>query len=528
MCVCSGFKNLASRSKVFFTCGSYSSFFLNPQIPPFHPGSLIFHAIKFSLLVVVATLLLPASGRAWEVDTHEELTEQAINIKEGDLNTYLKNNLGLEGGLNEVVDEKTVREWMIEGSNTEDNGIRFVNHFHEPLSNLGSRIFSGISVIEWSLKSVGAQGGEDSYSWNDAREYYFKALTSPTKSERDENWGKTFRALGQVMHLLQDSANPSHVRDDPHPSLFGVGDVDGLHDYMEGQSVVSYPGATFFTPDPSLLQSEHSGGPPDPLANLFDTNTYNGNNPGATLGTDVGITEYTSANFFSDDTIPGQSGTVLPLFPNAFELVPAPVPLPYLTLPRLGSPTFPAARAAKLTGNQAVATFLLTNTNFDLIGKLQLDDGVYDAQAQNLIPRAIDYSAAVLDYFFRGELDVTRHEFEVLGTTLGAGLCDPTPDPVVDDGLLEVEFTIPSDLNFDGTASLYYEQDETRVLVAERTNSPSGEKFSMSGNILYASLDDPVQWYVVLDGDAGPGVQEQPRAIVATSDKAAWEFVCLE
>ncbi|MDH3772648.1 MAG: hypothetical protein OET79_16945, partial [Nitrospirota bacterium] len=258
--------------------------------------------------------------------------------------------------------------------------------------------------------------------------------------------------------------------------------------------------------------------------------TYQGSAPEGTLGTDIGVTEYTNANFFSDDTIPGQDSTNL-AYPRLAELVPAPtIPFgpQYFTLPRLGAPSELKARVAKYTGNQSFSKFRLANLELDLLNQLRLDDLVYEAYSINLIPRAVGYSAAVLDYFFRGQLQVALHEFEVLGTTLGAGLCDPTPDPVVDDGLLEVEFTIPSDLNFDGTASLYYEQDETRVLVAERTNSPSGQNFSMSGNILYASLDDPVQWYVVLDGEAGPGAQEKPRAIVATSDKAAWEFVCLE
>ena len=81
----------------------------------------------------------------------------------------------------------------------------------------------------------------------------------------------------------------------------------------------------------------------------------------------------TNANFFSDDTIPGQNPEAFFPFPTVFELVPGIAHLPYLTLPRLGSPTFPAARAAKLTGNQAAAQFLLTNTNFDLIGQLGPD-----------------------------------------------------------------------------------------------------------------------------------------------------------
>ena len=515
-------KTPASLINVFCTFCGHSFFLLRSRM---NPALQIFPVTLCSLFILVCGLLLPARGWAWEVNTHEELTEQAIRIMEGDLNTYLINNLGLEGGLGASVKGGTPRELMIQGSNTEDDGIRFLNHFHEPIENKGSGIFPGISAIKWSLAPLGAQFPGGKFSWNDAREYYFKALTSPTKTERDENWGKTFRALGQVMHLLQDSANPSHVRDDLHAF------DDGLHDYMARHSVTALMGSNTFSPDPSMLEQPGPAGPNgEPFANLFDRDMYQGSAPEATLGTDIGVTEYTNANFFSDDTIPGQGSIFSTEIsnPTVAELVPAPIPSPYLTLPRLGSAAFPGARAAKLTGNQAVAKFLLTNTNLDLLGQLQLDDGVYDAQAQNLIPRAVGYSAAVLDYFFRGQLQVALHEFEVLGTTLGAGLCDPTPDPVVDDGLLDVEFIIPSDLNFDGTAFLYYEQDEIRVLVDERTNPPSGQNFSLRGNILYASLDDPVQWYVVLDGDAGPGVQEQPRAIVATSDKAAWEFVCLE
>ena len=83
---------------------------------------------------------------------------------------------------------------------------------------------------------------------------------------------------------------------DEHLSLFGIGDVDGLHDYMAGQSVSSYPGATFFTPDSALLETEGALRN-EPFSNLFDTNTYIGGNPAATLGTNVGIAEFTNANF---------------------------------------------------------------------------------------------------------------------------------------------------------------------------------------------------------------------------------------
>jgi len=473
------------------------------------------------LVLVVGDMGLSLPALAWEIKTHKELTDQAINIKAGILDTYLKENLGLESGLQEVVGKKTVRQWMIEGSDFEDNSPRFLNHFHDALNNRGlEAALSGMSAVDWSLAAVGEQSFGH-YSWNDAREYYFKALTSETKTERDENWGKTFRALGQVMHLLQDSANPSHVRNDDHPDLSayigspGRIDVDGLHDYMARQSVSSYPGATFFTPDSSLLETEGAIRS-EPFSNLFDTNTYNGGNPGATLGTDVGIAEFTNANFFSDDTIPGQNAETFFPFPNVFELVPGPANLPYLTLPRLGSSTFPAARAAKLTGNQAAAKFLLTNTNFDLIGKLELDDAVYDAQAQNLIPRAIDYSAAVPNYFFRGEPTIAKQEFDV---------AEDVDESLIEPGSLNVEVEIPLSLGLQGTVSLYYERPDRQRVLADQQEWDGTNPVYLGGDIFFKSeglfIGGKVRWYVVLDGEMGPGTSE-PRAVVGKTGEATW------
>ncbi len=490
---------------------------------------------QVSMLLLIGSLFLPCFTMAFEVKTHRQLTEKAIESNESQLNTYLVDNLGLEGGLNEQLGDYTARGWMIEGSDFEDEDgfTRPINHFHDPITDEGLTVFTAVSAIDWSLSPMGAQSPGGPWSWNDAREYYFKALTLSTKAERDEQWGNLFRALGQIMHLLQDQASPAHVRNDPHLAFLGIGDPDGLHDFMAVREVATYVGLGIIGPDPTLLEQAHQT-QPVPVANLFDYNQYTGSNPEASLGGQAGMAEYANANFFSDDRIPGQIGTGSLFFrsyshPSLAELVPAPVPSPYLTLPRLGSAAFPSARTAKLTGNQAVAKFLLTNTNLDLLGQLQLDDAVYDAQAQNLIPRAVGYSAAVLDYFFRGELDVSLQEFQVLGTVVSPTECSPVPDPVVDDAVLQVELIVPSDLDFVGTASLYYDRsDEIRVLAEQRLNPPSGQKLFMDGLIPFSELlmDDPVRWYVVLEGQAGPGAQED-RAILATTDLADWQYACI-
>jgi hypothetical protein len=50
--------------------------------------------------------------------------------------------------------------------------------------------------------------------WDNARKYFYSALTSPGKAIREDSYAKTFQAVGQVMHLLQDMAVPAHVRND--------------------------------------------------------------------------------------------------------------------------------------------------------------------------------------------------------------------------------------------------------------------------------------------------------------------------
>ncbi|MDR4495906.1 MAG: hypothetical protein R3B74_16120 [Nitrospirales bacterium] len=479
--------------------------------------------VYFSLFVLgLGTNLISCEPlEAFEVNTHRQLTEKANEVIGPSLDAYLIDNLGVEGGLNASFNGMTARQWMVEGSETEDESLRPARHFHDPISNSGLGGFS--SAIDWSLRPVGDQFPGGPWSWNDAREYYFRALTSPTKAERDENWGKTFRALGQVMHLLQDMASPAHVRNDPHLSFFGFGDDDGIHDYMEKQSVSSYLGGGAIGPDPSILQQVGATHSEKPVSNLFDHNiNTTGLNPEATLGGQSGLAEYTNANFFSDDTVAGQN-KFTPPHPSVAELVPAttiPFGLQYVTLSRLGSPSELKARVAKYTGNQSFSKFRLTNLELDLLNQLRLDDLVYEAQAINLIPRAVGYSAAVLDYFFRGDVETTA-VFHVVSHFVallpgGGVVCDETP--VFEWGHLEFGFDVPASLGYDGMTAVYYDdKNKNRIKIPE-------ESFGVIP-LNQIPANQPVPWYVVLDGPMGPGAKEE-RAIVAKKHEAEWVFSC--
>lgn len=43
---------------------------------------------------------------------------------------------------------------------------------------------------------------------------------APTKAERDKYWATLFRALGDIVHLIQDMGQPQHTRNDQHAGKF--------------------------------------------------------------------------------------------------------------------------------------------------------------------------------------------------------------------------------------------------------------------------------------------------------------------
>ena len=65
-------------------------------------------------------------------------------------------------------------------------------------------------------------------------------------------------------------------------------------------------------------------------------------------------------------------------------------------------------------------------------------------------------------------------------------------------------------------------------MAEQRFDASSGETLALGGSYLHTDfvIDQPVRWYLVLDGEAGPGAVEQPKAVLANTDEAAWEWVC--
>ncbi|MBI5892584.1 MAG: hypothetical protein HZB79_02850 [Deltaproteobacteria bacterium] len=359
---------------------------------------------KLLLLASIIIFSLTSFCYALETDTHEIINENiAKNSFNGfSLDSYLKNQLGIQGGIGETVNSQYVWWWLKKGGEYEDKPywymsyLRSVNHFHNPIADngytglWGTSILSGKSSTKWALLSKNTQSPGGYYSWYDARDYYLKALISTDKTTRDTNFAETFRGLGQVMHLIEDASVPAHTRDDGH--LF----------YNYEKWVKNNPGAVTTAASSSIF----FGGTISNIASFIDTDQYNGTNPSAS--NTIGLSEYTNANFFSEDTI-NASG----------------FPYPDITQTTVTERTAPSGNyqrqyylkncCGETNGGNG---YLLSAVDYldyyrwmigSTLSKISvLDDNVYNNYAQKLLPRAVGYSAGLLNYFFRGKIDMTK------------------------------------------------------------------------------------------------------------------------
>ena len=91
--------------------------------------------IKSGLVVLFVTGIttFASSGVAYALntETHRVINEAVAN--QAGLDSFLKTQLGLPGGINEVFRTQPVSFWIGEGGVREDDGFRFFNHFHDPL-----------------------------------------------------------------------------------------------------------------------------------------------------------------------------------------------------------------------------------------------------------------------------------------------------------------------------------------------------------------------------------------------------------
>jgi hypothetical protein len=333
-----------------------------------------------------------------------------------------------------IVKNRLVFQWLGYGGMQEDRPgsrsdyifsrpTRSMNHFHNPLKSwteaglddyfLGHR--TGHSQVLWAQSLYQDVGG--SWSWQDARRYFYIALTGKSfngivvaekPEDREVFFAKTFRGIGQLMHLVQDASVPEHVRNDIHiaPAYEGAVETTRTKNTETWNKWTKDP----ISFAPSILNIPSPSEAPVPISRIVDTDTYskeNGYDLTRTTSAEIGISEYANANFLSEDT--GFTDDSDPADTHYF-------PHPAAADISMWSDTTNLQQYLRKTGEGEPVDHLATVgllTYYRLkyfpqhyrMLRVGFDDKVYNEYASKLIPRAVGYSAGLLKYFFRGQID---------------------------------------------------------------------------------------------------------------------------
>jgi hypothetical protein len=316
------------------------------------------------------------------------------------LQKYLVDNLGY-ADLSKPVNGTPIIKWFENAGAQEDAIPRFLNHFHEPISNKGFKGTFDPAPL-WAQKTAGNQWPGGAYSWQDSRQYFYRSLTGINKANREFDLAGSFRSLGQVMHLVQDMSVPEHTRNTAHPFNYTyetwVEKLASNKNHPYRSSFNNYLANPIY-PDPTLLrQIAWLPNASIPITNLFDTEKYTGANPGLTVGSGIGLAEFSNANFFSFNTI--------------FKNFPYPAPSSTMEYKTIDPISGKIKTFVRKTGNGETMEHLAQTTFFTKHlalnkGYTLENDLIYFDYMSKLLPRAVGYSAALLDYFFRGTLNIT-------------------------------------------------------------------------------------------------------------------------
>lgn len=416
-------------------------------------------ALFFSLVLFAA---LHTTVSAYNGPVHAIINEMAA--KEAlQLNLFLKDHLkiplGIDQGLKTNHGENLISHWLAYGGEAEDfnaaqwavdiNGTRAYNHFHDPLKNWDEAgLDAAINVIyfarygQWPVSQIiwGLEPGRQDFprnqtgdwSWAKAREYYYRYLTgndfagnpvAVTQTERDTCFADCFRALGQVMHLLEDASVPLHTRNDVHIlPLFGFG--RWTYETYTARNLNSLD----YTPDRQtdrpnsllLVESQADSAHTDlpPVRALFDSNHYNPVDSVPPQDAVIGLAEYTNANFLTNDTFwtyphPALEDTnydaAIWSSPELIDAEDGEQDQRIYFSKTTGEPIEHLMAA----GYWYYRLFMWNKP--ELKYAFILDETCYADYAAKLVPRAAGYAAALLDYFFRGRLGIRTADL----------ICDP-------------------------------------------------------------------------------------------------------
>lgn len=380
-------------------------------------------------LTVLALALCSPMCLAYEELTHQQITEAAFDRSVLQTSPAVLQDLGLSLSSefpNTSGRTGKIRDLVSDGADFEDSSaltIRVLRHFYNPVTGQGLTVSpsSFKSSPDWALARPGTDFDQKN-SYGDARQYLFDALTGATKEDRDTAFGLMFQTLGNVVHHLQDMAQPQHVRNDVHcesqlcrviPGAYSPSRYEAWTDFVRNNLPTNPPAgyditsSAFTNTFKNPRSFWHTLPPPGPGS--------------APIG--KGIAEFTNRNFVSHGTnFDKPSMFVSPLHIDNIS---------YATPQQLclnANPSCPpgfSGRTERMTffANTVQDSYLGSSAgenprmntysifDQDLIARggaprFALNRFNFQTAHDFLIPRAVAYSAGMINYFFRGKIDL--------------------------------------------------------------------------------------------------------------------------
>lgn len=501
-------------------------------------------------------LVAGSSANAYEIRTHELLTEQAALQSVLQRDPAVLKDLGIEGGIagqkfpNAQGRPLTIQSLLQFGVVKEDDIPRFTRHFYSPLTGRGmnaGNFPNQPSSPDWALAPVGTFTGiatEQRNSYWDARQALLNALTSSEKAERERNFGAAFQSLGHVIHHLQDMAQPQHTRNDPHCGLMGALPLasevvcllarlphrPSLYEAWTASDEVRAVLGPRFDPGfagyniaaPQFAQTFNSP------RRFWHTESAGPNSPGSGKG----MAEFSNRNFVSAWTNFGQ--------PSEFSL-PAldPARKTELSIGELCSKSLIPCSSKLLARSEAKLTFFGSLGRDNYLGGIQIPflatstESIFDQHLEptpggqrvfalnrfnfdefhnHLIPRAVAFSAGMIDYFFRGKIDLVvdpANFSQLLVKNLGA-------EP------MKGRFALYYDDTGDVRKAVKKTSGTDLVWLTKDSLPPQSEGVLAAGGVMTVPADfvvptdakAPGEYMLVFDGDMGEEKADPPNGVV--------------
>ena len=362
---------------------------------------------------------------------------------------------------------------------------RVRNHFYDPYRDWplkAAGVDLGVKAHDWAIRGdAGGDGHENGFSIAMAREAMWRALTLkygpgaatgdgalpdlaypptawiPTREAlRTAYWATTFRALGDALHMLQDMAQPQHTRNDFHGGLWCLPGacLAGHKSYYEAYVEAKVTRAASFrlrnryvgdwmvavAPEPVSLDTVIYDGYPAVRKSSYDEYFTTGIGGASTMGT--GLANYTNQGFYSAGTVVDTVAAAAYGLPPATRAALSEAPVAAAQVVNAAKLPVGTGQLVLLTGpvrdvlnpsHSRASVPLASEGAFDqflnptMRRHTTLNHYNYAAQAELLLPRAVAYSAGLIDYFFRGALEIGLPDEAVFAAMdAGAGVCKDT------------------------------------------------------------------------------------------------------